>query len=137
MIASDEARHEAFYTRIMNRVLDHDPSGGILAIRSMLRGVLAMPGRFMDDGRDPQLFDHFATVAQRAGVYTLLDYAAIVDHFVRTWSVANRSVTGAAARAQEALCRQAERYVRLAEKTAAAVEKQPRLTFSWIRDRPA
>jgi acyl-[acyl-carrier-protein] desaturase len=46
MIASDEARHEAFYTRMMLEVLEHDPVGGILAFRSMLRGRIAMPGRF-------------------------------------------------------------------------------------------
>lgn len=60
VIAGDEARHEAFYTRMMSEVLDRDPAGGILAFRSMLRGRIAMPGRFMDDGRDADLFDHFA-----------------------------------------------------------------------------
>ena len=25
--------------------------------------LIAMPGRFMDDGRDPDLFDHFAAAA--------------------------------------------------------------------------
>ena len=62
VIAGDEARHEAFYTRMMTAVLEHDPAGGILAFHSMLRGLIAMPGRFMDDGRDPDLFDHFAMI---------------------------------------------------------------------------
>jgi acyl-[acyl-carrier-protein] desaturase len=35
MIAGDEARHETFYTRMMGRVLDHDPAGGLHAFRSM------------------------------------------------------------------------------------------------------
>src|SRR6476469_9767733 len=70
VIAGDEARHEAFYTRMMREVLEHDPAGGILAFRSMLAGTIAMPGRFMDDGQDPDLFDHFAIVAQCTGVYT-------------------------------------------------------------------
>ena len=82
MIAGDEARHETFYTRMMGRVLEHDPAGGILAFRSMLRGLIAMPGRFMDDGSDPDLFDHFAIVAQRANVYTVRDYASIIEHLV-------------------------------------------------------
>jgi acyl-[acyl-carrier-protein] desaturase len=63
VIAGDEARHEAFYTRMMTEVLEPNTAGGILAFRSMLRGGIAMPGRFMDDGRDPDLFDHFAAVA--------------------------------------------------------------------------
>ena len=135
MIAADEARHEAFYTRMMSQVLEHDPAGGILAFRSMLRGTIAMPGRFMDDGKDPDLFDHFAVVAQRSTVYTVRDYAAIIEHLVKAWDIAGRSVTGEAARAQEELCRLPERYVRLAERTAAAMAKQPPRAFSWIRDR--
>lgn len=135
MIAGDEARHEAFYTRMMGRVLDLDPAGGILAFRSMLRGLIAMPGRFMDDGRDPDLFDHFAIVAQRANVYTVRDYASIIEHLVKTWDIAGRAVTGEAAQAQHELCRQAERYERLAERTSASFERQPRVAFSWLRER--
>src|SRR6187402_551490 len=121
MIAGDEARHEAFYTRMMGRGLDVDPAGGILAFRSMLRGLIAMPGRFMDDGRDPDLFDHFAVVAQQAGVYTVRDYAAIIEHLVSTWNIAGRSVSGKAAQAQDDLCRQAERYERMAERTSVSL----------------
>ena len=135
VIAADEARHEAFYTRMMTAVLEHDPAGGILAFRSMLRGRIAMPGRFMDDGKDPDLFDHFAIVAQRANVYTVRDYASIIEHLVKAWDIAGRAVTGEAARAQEEVCRQSERYVRLAERASAALAKQPSRAFSWIRDR--
>ena len=135
MIAGDEARHETFYARMMGRVLELDPAGGILAFRSMLRGLIAMPGRFMDDGRDPDLFDHFAIVAQRTNVYTGRDYASIIEHLVKTWNIAGRTVTGLAAQAQDDLCRQAERYARLAEKASAMLEKQPPVAFSWIRDR--
>ena len=101
VIAGDEARHETFYTRMMTAVLEHDPAGGILAFRSMLRGRIAMPGRFMEDGRDPDLFDHFAVVAQRTNVYTVRDYAAIIAHLVTAWDIAGRVVSGEAARAQE------------------------------------
>jgi acyl-[acyl-carrier-protein] desaturase len=135
LIAGDEARHEAFYTRMMGMVLEHDPAGGILAFRSMLRGLIAMPGRFMDDGNDPDLFDHFAIVAQRAQVYTVRDYASIIEHLVNTWNIAGRAVTGLAAQAQDELCRQAKRYERLAERTSATLEKQPPVAFSWIHDR--
>jgi acyl-[acyl-carrier-protein] desaturase len=137
VIAGDEARHEAFYTRMMSEVLRHDPAGGILAFGAMLRGQIVMPGRFMDDGTDPDLFDHFAVVAQRANVYTVRDYAGIIEHLVKTWDIAGRSVGGEAAQAQEALCRQSERYARLADRTAAAMAKQPARTFGWIRNRKA
>jgi len=135
MIAGDEARHEAFYTRMMGRVLDLDPEGGILAFRSMLRGLIAMPGRCMDDGQDPDLFDHFAIVAQRSSVYTVRDYASIIEHLVKTWNIAGRQVTGKAAQAQEDLCRQAERYERLAERVEASLARLPPVAFSWLRDR--
>ena len=137
VIAGDEARHEAFYTRMMTAVLEHDPEGGILAFRSMLRGRIAMPGRFMEDGSDPDLFDHFAIVAQRTNVYTVRDYAAIIEHLVTAWDIAGRVVTGEAARAQEEVCRQSERHLRLAERVSAALAKQPPRAFSWIRDRLA
>jgi acyl-[acyl-carrier-protein] desaturase len=54
---------------------------------------------------------------------------------VNTWNIAGRAVTGNAAQAQDELCRQAERYERLAERTSATLEKQPPVAFSWIHDR--
>jgi acyl-[acyl-carrier-protein] desaturase len=135
MIASDESRHETFYTRAMAEVLDRDPNGGILAFRSMLRSQISMPGQRMDDGRDPDVFDHFATVAQRTGVYTVRDYASIIEHLVAAWRIGERSVTGAAARAQDAICRQAARYERLADRLSATLDRQPAVAFSWIHDR--
>src|SRR3954454_21378272 len=38
-IAGDEARHEAFYTTMMGRVMDLDPEGGLITIMSMFRRV--------------------------------------------------------------------------------------------------
>ncbi len=137
IIAGDESRHETFYTRMMSEVLDQDPAGGILAFRAMLRGQIAMPGRLMSDGRDPDLFDRFAIVAQRLGVYTVSDYAGIIEHLVTTWDIAGRRVSGAAAAAQDEICRQADRYQRLAERVARTLEQQPRRSFSWIHGRQA
>lgn len=136
-IAGDEARHEQFYTRMMDRVLDLDPEGGMLAIQKMIRGLIAMPGKQMYDGKDPDLFDHFAVVAQRTGVYTVRDYADILDHLVRRWKLAQRTVTGKAALAQDYLCRQAEFYHRMAERYEKRIHQEPRVRFSWIHDRKA
>jgi acyl-[acyl-carrier-protein] desaturase len=135
MIASDESRHETFYTRAMAEVLDRDPDGGILTFRSMLRSQISMPGQRMDDGRDPDVFDHFATVAQRTDVYTVHDYASIIEHLVAAWRIGERSVAGAAARAQDEICRQAGRYERLADRLSATLDRQPPVAFSWIHDR--
>src|SRR5688572_30812968 len=41
-VAGDEARHEAFYTAAMGRVMDEDPERGLPIMMSMLRKVIAM-----------------------------------------------------------------------------------------------
>jgi acyl-[acyl-carrier-protein] desaturase len=89
----------------------------------------------MYDGRDPNLFDHFAAVAQRLGVYTVEDYATIVEHLVATWGLAGRSVAGKAARAQDYVCRHAERCRNLAPLVTEEIAKQPPIAFKWIFDR--
>ena len=134
-IAGDESRHEAFYTKMMRQVMEIDPNGGILAFRGMLRSIIAMPGRLMYDGKDPDLFDHFAVIAQRSNVYTVHDYAAIIDHLVKIWDIGGRTVSGPAAKAQEYLCRQAERYSSYADEIRAGLAAQPPMAFSWIHDR--
>jgi acyl-[acyl-carrier-protein] desaturase len=136
-IAGDEARHEIFYTNMMGHVMDQDPAGGLVTMMSILRRMVSMPGRLMFDGKDPDLFDHFATVAQRLGVYTAGDYARIVEHLVRTWDVASRSVSGKAARAQEYLCKHAERCHSVAAQLADSLAVQTPVNFSWIFDRQA
>jgi len=134
-IAGDEARHESFYTRAMSEVLDQDPEGGVITCGTMFRKMIAMPGRLMFDGKDPDLFDHFSVIAQRLGVYTVLDYASVVRHLVQSWNIAARAVTGKAARAQDFLCRHAERLESQAEPVAARVAAEPPVRFSWIHDR--
>jgi acyl-[acyl-carrier-protein] desaturase len=135
IIAGDEARHETFYTRMMSHVLREDPAGGVLAFAAMLERQIAMPGRWMGGPEDPDLFDRFALVAQRTGVYTAHDYAAIVAHLVAAWDIAARPVSGEAARAQEALCRSADRYRRLADRIEGRVRRQGAVTFDWIGGR--
>ena len=134
-IAGDESRHEAFYTRMMGQVMKQDPERGILIFRQMLRRIIAMPGRLMDDNKDPDLFDHFSNVAQRLGVYTVHDYADIIRHLVKTWDVAALSLSGKAANAQEFLCVQAERLESLADAITEEASKQPAVKFSWVHDR--
>lgn len=136
-IAGDEARHETFYTRVMGRVFDLDPEAAMMTFGTMLRRVIAMPGRLMTDGKDPNLFDRFAIVAQRIGVYTVTDYASIVEHLVKTWDVAGRSVSGRAAAMQEFMCRHAEQCRSMAERVSETLEKQPAAPFAWIYGRAA
>jgi acyl-[acyl-carrier-protein] desaturase len=136
-IAGDESRHEQFYTRMMREVMKCDPERGVLVFQKLMRGVIAMPGRLMTDGKDPDLFEHFALVAQRIGVYTVNDYADILEHLVKTWGVADLPVSGPAAAAQEFLCDQPARLARMAEGIARKNAKEPPTKFAWIHDRTA
>jgi acyl-[acyl-carrier-protein] desaturase len=101
----------------------------------MVRRLIAMPGSRMTDGRDPNLFDHYAAVAQRAGVYTSRDYAAIIRHLNTAWGLEARSFAGKAARAQDYLCRQPERYESLATEIEDRIAEQPPAHFSWLHER--
>jgi acyl-[acyl-carrier-protein] desaturase len=134
-IAADETRHEVFYTKVVAELFERDPEGTLLAYRAMLRRLVAMPGSRMTDGRDPNLFDRYAAVAQRIGVYTSLDYASIIRHLNDVWGLAGRSFTGRAARAQEYLCRQPERYENLAGEIESRIAEQAPARFSWLYDR--
>jgi len=136
-IAGDESRHEQFYTRLMGEVMKLDPEGGMLIFRDLMRGVIAMPGRNMTDGKDPDLFEHFAEVAQRTGVYTIHDYTDILNHLITEWGVRDLPLSGEAADAQECLCKQAERLASMADLVTRKVARQPRCKFSWIYDRTA
>ena len=136
-IAGDESRHEAFYTRMMGEVFERDPERALLIFRTMLRTIIAMPGKLMDDGQDPDLFDHFANVAQRMKVYTVHDYTSIVRHLVSTWKIETISVSGKAALAQDWLCRHAERLDSIAESVIENASRQPPTRFSWIHGRTA
>lgn len=131
-IAGDESRHESFYTKVVGRIMQQDPEGGVLACRTVLRGMIIMPGRNMADGRTPDLYDNFAAVAQRTGTYTALDYAQIIDHLMKTWGIAGLSLTGKAAKAQDYLCQQAEKYERHADEITASLADQPVVPFAWL-----
>lgn len=136
-IAGDEARHETFYTRVVAQIMERDPERGIAAYRAVLKGMIAMPGRLMYDGKDQNLFDHFSTVAQRIGAYTARDYGQIIAHLNEAWGLTTRSLSGQAARSQDYLCRQPARYENLADEIAERVSNQPAFEFSWINGRTA
>ncbi len=135
-IAADETRHEVFYTRVVGELFERDPDTTLLAYRAMLKRLIAMPGSRMTDGRDPDLFDHYAAVAQRVGVYTTHDYASIIRHLNSAWGLENRSFSGKAAKARDYLCAQPERYENLAEEIKSRTAAQPLAPFSWVHDRP-
>jgi acyl-[acyl-carrier-protein] desaturase len=136
-IAADETRHELFYTKIITELFEQTPDATLLAYRTMLRRLVAMPGSRMTDGHDLNLFEHFANVAQRVGVYTSRDYASIIRHLNTAWGLEHRSFSGKSAKMQDYLCRQPERYEYLADEIEARAAEQPPIPFSWIHGRTA
>lgn len=99
-----------------------------------------MPAHLMYDGEDPNLFDNYAAVAQRIGVYTAYDYVSIVEFLIRKWKVETKEgLSPEAAQAQEFVCKLPSRIRRLAEKAedkARKVKAAPSLQkFSWVFNR--
>ncbi|KAK8519458.1 hypothetical protein V6N13_133381 [Hibiscus sabdariffa] len=135
-IASDEKRHEAAYTKIVEKLFEIDPDGTVLAFADMMRKKISMPAHLMYDGRDDNLFDNFSAVAQRLGVYTARDYADILEFLVNKWKV--KEVTGLSAegrKAQDYVCGLPPRIRRLEERAQGRAKQAPKVPFSWIFDR--
>lgn len=138
LIASDEARHEEAYKRFFSCIVEEDPSMAVIAFARMMRQKIAMPARLMSDGTDRNLFNQFAVVAQKSGVYTTRDYAAIIKHLVDFWKIAGLSgLSSEAAKSQEFLCGLERRYLDKADRIEAAVAGLPKEPFRWIFDRSA
>ena len=134
-VASDEKRHETFYKRVMKKIFERDPNDAMLAFKEMMEKKIVMPAEQMYDGRDPKLFDHYSIVAQRINVYTILDYAEIIKDLVKSWEISKYSVSGEAAEAQGYLSGLAQKYKDKAEAMQRRINKQPKLPFSWIKNR--
>ncbi|CAI0395960.1 unnamed protein product [Linum tenue] len=140
VIAADEKRHELAYTRIVEKLLELDPNGAVLAVADMMRKRITMPAHLMYDGRDPKLFKHFAAVAQRLGVYTAEDYADILEFLIGRWGLEKLEdgLDGEGRRAQEFVCGLAQRIRRLQERADEKAKKKTEaeaVKFSWIFDR--
>ncbi|KAL4388368.1 hypothetical protein GQ457_09G013580 [Hibiscus cannabinus] len=135
-VASDEKRHEIAYTKIIEKLFEMDPDETIRAFADMMRKKITMPAHFMYDGRDDNLFDHFSTVAQRLGVYTVKDYTDILDFLVDRWRV--KELTGLSAngrKAQDFVCELPLRLRKLEERAILRAKQAPTVPFSWISDR--
>ncbi|WVZ57299.1 hypothetical protein U9M48_007703 [Paspalum notatum var. saurae] len=141
VIAADERRHEAGYTKVSAKLFGVDPDGMVRALADVMRGKVTMPGQLMSDGRGggDTLFARFSAVAHRAGVYTASDYGDLVEHFVRRWRVAELAggLSGEGRRAQEYVCGLAPKIRRMEELAQRrAARGEPGLArFSWIFDR--
>uniref|UniRef100_A0A024BTW3 Acyl-[acyl-carrier-protein] desaturase n=1 Tax=Glycine max TaxID=3847 RepID=A0A024BTW3_SOYBN len=135
-IAADEKRHENAYSRIVEKLLEVDPTGAMVAIGNMMEKKITMPAHLMYDGDDPRLFEHYSAVAQRIGVYTANDYADILEFLVERWILEKlEGLMAEGKRAQDFVCGLAPRIRRLQERAderARKMKKHHGVKFSWI-----
>ncbi|XP_056167656.1 stearoyl-[acyl-carrier-protein] 9-desaturase, chloroplastic-like [Syzygium oleosum] len=135
-IASDEKRHEAAYTKILEKLFEIDPDGTILALADMMRKRITMPAHLMYDGCDNNIFSHYSAVVQRLGIYTAKDYADVLEFLVGRWKVENLTGLSAEGRkAQDCVCGLAPKMRRLEERAWERAKEAPTIPFSWISDR--
>jgi acyl-[acyl-carrier-protein] desaturase len=128
-IAGDEARHESAYKLFMTKVFELDPSGAVQSFATMMKRKITMPAVAMHDGTDHSLYAKFSKIAQKIGVYTARDYAAIIGDLVRHWKVESlNGLSGSAAHAQDYLSTLSDRYNKLADRFMAGGNH----SFSWI-----
>lgn len=141
-IAGDEARHEKAYQRFCNEIIARDAEGLLEVFADILKGQIVMPAQEMYDGRDDKLYENFAEVAQRLGVYTAFDYADIIRHLIKTWELENLTgLTSDGEKDRDYICRLPDRYQKLAEramnkkKKATEDEVPTKKAFNWIYGR--
>ncbi len=134
LIAADEARHERVYRAMMKGILERDPEGALEALRDTL-GRVAMPAKTMADGKSRHLFQHFAHVGQRIGVYGLRDYADNVEGFVEELRLDGLEglPEGDAARHRDEICALPVRYRQQAE--ILDRQRVRPVAFPWIHGR--
>uniref|UniRef100_Q947F2 Stearoyl-[acyl-carrier-protein] 9-desaturase, chloroplastic n=1 Tax=Bassia scoparia TaxID=83154 RepID=Q947F2_BASSC len=138
LIAADEKRHEAGYSKIVKKLFEIDPDTTMLAFADMMRKKIAMPAHLMYDGSDDCLFDHFAAAASRLGVYSARDYADVMQFLVDYWEVEKvTSPSSEGRKAQEYVCGLPSR-IKMIEQRASERAKDNNATsvaFSWVYDR--
>ena len=134
-IASNEKQHENAYAKIVEKLLELDPTGAMVAIADMMRKKITMPAHLMYDERDPRLFKHFSGVAQCLGVYTVDDYADILEFLIGRWGLEKlEGISREGRHAQEFVCGLAPRIRKLQERADERARKMEAhaVKFSWI-----
>lgn len=132
VIASDEARHANAYKAFIAQILKVDASEVMIAFEDMMRKKIVMPAHFLREAGNSigSAFDHFSNAAQRLGVYTSVDYIAIMKDLIVEWQIESiKDLNEAGEKARDYLMALPDRLTRLADRI-----KTPELEykFSWI-----
>lgn len=132
-IAADEARHERVYRKMMEGIVESDPEGALGALRAAL-GRVVMPAKNMSDGVTRQLFEKFADVGRKLGIYGLRDYADNVAGFVEELGLETlEGISSEAARHRDQICSLPERYRDQADILDS--RRMRSLSLPWIHGR--
>jgi acyl-[acyl-carrier-protein] desaturase len=132
IIAGDEMRHHIAYTEFVKQIFAIDPSEMMLAFHHMMKYKIVMPAlhlreSFCDKGT---LFEQFSTVAQRAGVYTGIDYVDILKKLNTSWEIDKMTnLTAEAEKARDYLMKLPERMYRVTERI---VIPDTKYEFKWM-----
>ena len=136
MVAGDEAQHEKAYKTFVKKFFELDPAGTMEAFAGMMKSKILMPASLMQENERGNLFDHFASVAQKLGVYTSKDYASIFQHLIDFWNIESLGgLSGVAVQAQEEVCNLSRRLAKLAERMESRISKYIPRPNPWVFDR--
>jgi acyl-[acyl-carrier-protein] desaturase len=75
-IAGEEALHERAYKFFMSKIIEIDPNGGLSAFMTMMKKKIVMPASLIDYGTTNNQYHSYASITQKIGVYTSIDYAS-------------------------------------------------------------
>ncbi len=134
-IAGDESRHAQFYLEVARAVFKADPEQAVQDYATLIRQRITMPAELIDDGRRgaPDLFNDFATITARLGIYTAFDYADILERLNGDLNIGALPLNGTSAKAQEYLCCLPTRIRRAAERSKPSTSDAS--SFAWIHGR--
>ncbi len=132
IIAGDEMRHHVAYTEFVRQIFSIDPSEMMLAFHHMMKHKIVMPAMHLREsfGKKGDMFDQFATVAQRIGVYTGFDYVDILKKLNIAWEIDKiTGLTSEAEKARDFLLKLPDRMYRITERI---VIPDTKYTFKWM-----
>jgi acyl-[acyl-carrier-protein] desaturase len=131
-IAADELRHARAYRKFVSEIFKLDPSEMMLAFADMMKKKIVMPAHFLREinGQKSSLFEHFSDAAQRIGVYTTMDYVAIMQGLIKEWEIEKMiGLNDAAEKARDYVANLPARLEKLADRVKVPELAYP---FTWI-----
>lgn len=132
IIAADEARHAKAYISFIKQIFEVDANEAMIAFEDMMRKKIVMPAHFLREAGQSigQVYGHFTDAAQRLGIYTAVDYVAILKDLIVDWNIESHTdLSDAAEKARDYIMALPDRLLRIAGRL-----KNPELEykFSWI-----